>query len=98
MKKDMEKNINKDIEKEDIKKISATIIILKRLENAIDYLNINDLRSSMDVSENYVRSIIKKLKDKKLVGSSKGNKGGYFLTETIKDMKYSEIMELALGE
>lgn len=94
----MEKDIENNIEKEDIKKISATIIILKRLENAIDYLNVNDLKSSLDVSENYVRSIIKKLKDKKLVGSSKGNKGGYFLTETIKDMKYSEIMELALGE
>lgn len=84
--------------KEEMKKLSAVIVILKKLEDAEEYLSLENLKEGLDLKDTYVKNIINKLKDMKMLGSSSGNKGGYFLMETIKDLKFKEILKIAFNE
>lgn len=66
--------------------------ILNTLEYAEDYLTLEDIMEKTKIdNKTQIQNILNKLKEKKIIGSSRGKNGGYFLTETIKDMNKEYI-------
>lgn len=83
------------MEKKDEKNIITIVKILNILEYADDYLSFeNILKKIQKEKKSEIKNAIKILKREKIIGSARGNKGGYFLTETIKDMTISDILNI----
>lgn len=77
------------------KNIITIVKVLNILEHADDYLSCeNILKILNNEKKSEIKNAIKILKNKKIIGSARGNKGGYFLTETIKDMTILDVLNI----
>lgn len=61
-------------------------------------LSISQIAKNLNLSQRYLEQIFSRLKSQGLVDSSRGAKGGYFLTRKPKEITAGEILEALEGK
>ncbi|NLY36283.1 MAG: Rrf2 family transcriptional regulator [Tissierellia bacterium] len=67
-------------------------------KNNSDPLSISQIAKNLNLSQRYLEQIFRQLKANDLVDSSRGVKGGYFLTKKPEEITAGEILEALEGK
>lgn len=91
---------NKKIQNKELEYLDLALLILLKLDEADDYLKYNDLVNIKNASKSKtdVKFVLNILMKNNIINSARGNKGGYFLTETIRRFTVKEIYTLIKKE
>lgn len=80
-----------DNKNKELKYLDIAIKILLKLESADDYIKYKDLVEDEDKDKKDIDHVLNILIKENIINSARGNKGGYFLTETVMRFTVKEI-------
>lgn len=80
-----------DNKSKELKYLDIAIKILLKLESADDYIKYKDLVEDEDKDKKDIDHVLNILIKENIINSARGNKGGYFLTETVMRFTVKEI-------
>lgn len=61
------------------------------------YISVSEISDKLNLSENYLEQLIRLLKNKGLIKSQRGPKGGYMITKDLKDISVGEVLRALEG-
>ncbi len=77
--------------------IRGVVYLATKLEEDRN-VGIHEIATELDIPQHFLAKILQDLVRRKVVGSAKGPNGGFFVKETVMDMRVVELVEMIDGD